>query len=506
MESGPPPSTVPPSGPPPGSARSLPAGPLLAGVAAVVVVVLAVSAIWVLPALTGRAAAPPPSGGVSPSGVAIAPSALPSSAPSLAGSPTATRTTPTSTTLPGGPFGVTGSMAILGNDGSLSLVDAAGRSVLLSPAENAFGGFPAWSPDGTRIAAIRTEPAGNSILVYDAGQAASGQPGGPVVIFRSSVIDPFYLSWTPDGRGVSFLAEEPSGLSLRVAPADGTAPLDGSGPGATLKTGNPLYFDWIDRDRLLAHVGTGPFAFLGEVGVGVASPAPTLDKPGDFRPAVISNDRKYVSYVRAGTGASSDVVVAAQDGSSEHTMPVLGMAAVTFDPTSDTIASIGPTETPETAYSIPLGPLRLIDAASGKVRTLMGGMVVSFWWSPDGKTIAALRVQPVGGATASPPPTSPSSSPIPSPTAEPTEVRLLFVDVATGDIGAQHVVMPGQLFIDQFLTYFDQYALSHRIWAPDSSSLLLPFVDLDGTTRIAVMYRNGDPRRAIDGSIGFWSR
>ena len=100
---------------------------------------------------------------------------------------------------------------------------------------------------------------------------------------------------------------------------------------------------------------------------------------------------------------------------------------------------------------------------------------------------------------------SPSASPNPSPTEEPTEVRLLFVDVASGDIVSQQVVEPGQLFIDQLLTYFDQYALSHRIWAPDSSSILIPVVDRNGTTRVAVMFRNGDPPRAIDGLIGFWS-
>jgi TolB protein len=94
---------------------------------------------------------------------------------------------------------------------------------------------------------------------------------------------------------------------------------------------------------------------------------------------------------------------------------------------------------------------------------------------------------------------------MPSPTEPPTEVRLLFVDVASGEVGAQEVVRPGQLFIDQFLTYFDQYALSHTIWAPDSSSILIPSVDDDGTTRISVMFRNGDPRRSIEGLIGFWS-
>jgi hypothetical protein len=80
-----------------------------------------------------------------------------------------------------------------------------------------------------------------------------------------------------------------------------------------------------------------------------------------------------------------------------------------------------------------------------------------------------------------------------------------MVDVASGDIRARPVVQVGQLFIDQLLTYFDQYALSHRLWAPDSSSILLPVVESDGVTRIALISRNGDPPRTIDGAVGFWS-
>ena len=35
-------------------------------------------------------------------------------------------------------------------------------------------------------------------------------------------------------------------------------------------------------------------------------------------------------------------------------------------------------------------------------------------------------------------------------------------------------VVPGATFVNDVLAYFDQYALSHRLWAPDSSSFLLP--------------------------------
>ena len=85
------------------------------------------------------------------------------------------------------------------------------------------------------------------------GRAARGKRGH----LREPTAQPFYLSWRPDSKMVSFLAQETDGLSLRIAPVDASAPLDGSGPDAIIRTGNPFYFDWIGSDRLLAHIGSG---------------------------------------------------------------------------------------------------------------------------------------------------------------------------------------------------------------------------------------------------------
>jgi len=431
-------------------------------VVALVAVALVIGSIWGIPALTGGGPSLAPSSGALPSVAALATLSL-----GIRPSPGSTANPPASLS-PARRLAGTGSVAIVGADGSLSLVDATGRPSALSPATDASLGFPAWSPDGSRIA-----------------------------------VDPFYLSWTPDDR-VSFLADDPEGQSLRVAPADGSAPLDGTGPGATIRSGHPFYFDWIERDRVLVHVGTGTDAFLGEIGLDGTPVSPALKAPGDFRSAVVSHDRSFVGYVRASTDPSADIVVAARDSSSEHTMPVFGTAAVAFDPVGDTIASIGPTRPADARFTIPIGPLRLLDPASGKARTLVDGSVVSFWWSPDGMTIAALRVQPVA-TTASLTSSTAASSAVPSPTPGATEIRLMFVDVVSGEIRSQSVVQPGQLFIDQFMTYFDQYALSHRLWAPDGSSFLLPVVDRGGATRVEVAFPNGDPPVMIDGVIGFWS-
>ena len=169
-------------------------------------------------------------------------------------------------------------------------------------------------------------------------------------------------------------------------------------------------------------------------------------------------------------------------------MAVFAMAAVAFDPSGDTVAAIGADGPTDANLALPLGPLRLLDPATGDTRTLIEGAVVSFWWSPDGQTIAALRAQPVEGGAAGE-----------------NEARLLFVDVASGEITSQAVVVPGQLYVDQLLTYFDQYALSHHVWAPDGSSFLMPIRDPDGSTRVAVYFVDGRDPVALDGVIGFWS-
>jgi len=428
-------------------------------------------------------------------GPAPSDSPQPTATPSATAPPVATAQ-PTPSAATNRSIASSGSIAVLSQDGSLSIVDADGRSVEVSRAADGNFGFPTWSPDGSRIAAPRSSGAGTSLVVFDAKDIGAGMPAEPVVIFSKTAVEPFYLFWAPDGRAVSFLASEAGGLSLRIAPADGSGPLDGSGPGSLVRSGNPFYYDWIGRDRLVAHIGVGPEAVLGEIGLDGKAAGPALSTPGDFRSAVVSHDRTSIAFVRRGSDAD-EIVVAARDGSREHAAPVFGTAAVIFDPRGETIASIGPDE-PGQDVGFPAGPVRLIDAKSGAVRTLLDGRVVSFWWSPDGRTIAALRVQPVTG------PELPLS-PVPSSAPPETEVRLMFVDVATGEIRSEPVVQVAPTFVNGILAYFDQYALSHRVWAPDSSSILMPEVGDDGTTHLVARFPDGAPPIELAGEIGFWS-
>jgi TolB protein len=61
------------------------------------------------------------------------------------------------------------------------------------------------------------------------------------------------------------------------------------------------------------------------------------------------------------------------------------------------------------------------------------------------------------------------------------------------------------LFVSQFLPFFDQYALSHRLWSPDSSALVLP-ARVEGASQIMLFPADGgEPRPVAPGSMAFWS-
>ncbi len=383
-------------------------------------------------------------------------------------------------------------MWIVGTDGS---------ATMLSLSQDGTFGFPTWSPDGSRIAAVQGTPGSSAVVVLDVPTSGPVAAAKPRVIFRSASSDPFYLSWTPDGTKVSFLANDADGLALRIAPADGSAPLDGSGLGAVIRTGNPLYFDWLDPTHLFAHIGTGNSAFLGEIGTDGATRGSAIATPGDFRNPDVSADGRFVAYVRRGASGVDAIVVSPRDGSVGPTMPVDGIAAVDFSPTDDVVATIGAVTPSTTPAALPIGPLRLMDARTGAMRTLLDGSVVSFFWSPDGSTIAAVHVVAAGGGS-----TVSFITPVASTaTSGGGEIRVAFIDVASGTIRSDQKIVPAQTFVGALLPYFDQYALSHRLWAPDSSSLLVPEDDDAGTTHLDVLFPSGGPRVALDGGIGFWS-
>jgi TolB protein len=85
-------------------------------------------------------------------------------------------------------------------------------------------------------------------------------------------------------------------------------------------------------------------------------------------------------------------------------------------------------------------------------------------------------------------------------------LHLSFIDPDSGALISERDVRVSDLFAFQILPYFDQYALSHRFWAPDSRAIVLPLAESDGLDLVTVIPADGgDPYTVATGWVGFWS-
>ncbi len=392
-------------------------------------------------------------------------------------------------------------IAIIDGSGGLSTTDALGGSLVRYGDAGTDFSFPAWSPDGTRIAVLGQHGGETAIYVFTTPDAGA-TPADPAIVYRSGDSPPFYLYWSPDGQALTFLTTEADGLALRLAPADASA------PAAVIREGAPMYWSWADPTRLLIHSGgEGLAGFFGEVRPDGVATEPAAILAGAFRAPAVSSDGRYRAFVAPGDGTPQQVVLETRDRAHSHAVGVFGMAAVEFGTGSNELAFVAPAE-PGRDTALPVGPLRLMDAASGRVRTLLGGTVIAFFWAPDGRTIVAIEVPMPGDdkVASAGRAVLVSSSAVRPAAAEALKLRLSFVNVESGAIRSHWSFVASDVFFNQLLPYFDQYALSHRLWSPDGTTIAIPVVADDGTDQVMVVQADGaGARKVADGVAGFWS-
>jgi TolB protein len=382
------------------------------------------------------------------------------------------------------------------------VADAAGKASAPLGAPGVAYSFPAWSPAGDRIAVIGDDDGTGVVHVFTVGQGGAG-PATPAAIYESADRPPFYLYWSPDGTRVSFLTTEPNGsIDLQVAPADA------SGPAAVVRNGSPMYWAWNSSGGLFVHSGADSAdAFVGQIGLDGGAADPTAGASGGFRAPAVSPDGSFIGYVGRGS-PDPEVILEGRDGAGRHAVTVHGEAALDFSPTAADLAFIAPSESGRD-LAVPVGPLRVLSAARDDVRVLLPGPVVAFFWAPDGRTIAALQLgQPtddnvasVHGAGTAVLARARTAAATPG-----VALRLVFVDAASGTTRGARAVQVGEVFASQVLPYFDQYALSHRFWSADSRSIALPVTADDGTAAIVVIPTDGSgTTRVADGVAAAWS-
>lgn len=403
--------------------------------------------------------------------------------------------------------------------GELCTCSPAGESLHVISAPGRWYQFPAWAPDGSRLAAIGGVRGGAGVYVF------KDSPSSDVAsVHIDRALPPIYLSWSRNSQWLTFLAVDQTQDSMALYL---TSPFRESSPRRVTR-GRPCFWDWSpDSRNILMHSG-----FAGDEGrllyLGVNEDGSTrvvqnnVARPGLFQSPGISPSGKYWAFGDLGDEGELRVVI---DGGSKFPPMVAlhkGVAAMSWSPSGDQLAFISPAEPAQHCY----GELRMVDARSGNARILTEQTVIAFFWSPDGRKIAYLTVasgpasfvellnlgdiMDPGGVFQK----GDLEELLRRPPSISDRKRLqLALWVVTVDDSERHLLglfEPTELFVTQFLPFFDQYALSHRLWSPASDAIVLPTMqpgtDGNRTPFITVFELNQfRPKTIAAGVSAFWS-
>jgi Tol biopolymer transport system component len=367
----------------------------------------------------------------------------------------------------------------------VALADAAPGA---SPAGGTDYGWPAFSPDGKRIAyfAETHKQAEDSfaVWVYDLARSQA------MLIFESRSERIVYLVWTPDGQHLSFLLAEPHGLSLVLAEVKESTPV------RIITTGMPVYFDWGARaDEVALHTLALDSDRTEQVSLMALTPTSQnvvkvlSNGRTPFKTPAWSADGKHLAYVE-NYNAESNIVVADADASHPRSVVSLPVGETSF---------IWAPDSAHLAYSTAIDPqdptyhgIKLVDIATANSKWLTRDDVAAFFFAPDSHHVAFIGVP-----------------------AEKPYYSWSVVDVKSG----------AQKALGNFLAtpeestayrYFDQLAVSHTIWSPDSSSFIYAGVHLEGSPDKALGYApppsawvvpidGGAPRALSNAVLAFFS-
>ena len=399
-----------------------------------------------------------------------------------------------------------GRIGFIGLDGNVYSVDqTGGGSTPLTDDAGADRGTrtavaysqPTWAPDGRRLAFARTTITGPRSLRSSIWVAAGGA-GAAREVYRSELLRPIYLYWSPDGAKLTMLAQPLGSMELEL----GVIEVE-QNRYRVLDTGQPYYWSWLpDNSALVTHVG-GDVRFNAAARLSLVPLDPQRSKsdfnipPAGFQAPAVSPDGRYIAYV-AVTADGAGLVLRELNGPDEKLLTdIPGVAYFAYAPRGDRIAVMKSARPGPSAD----GELLIYDTRTGRETTLPHADVIAFFWAPNGRRIAYLvpaRAEDEEGLAIDPLFARQQGQFY-------AELRVANVPRGTSWRVVRFPLSPR--FVREQLPFFDQYLRSTTVWSPDSRSLAYGALTADGRPGIFVSAANGTlrPRLVAEGEFARWS-
>jgi Tol biopolymer transport system component len=312
-----------------------------------------------------------------------------------------------------------------------------------------------------------------------------------------------FLDWSPDSSQLAFLTQVQSGQTDLDVLAKGT-----SKP-RTVSTGVSASWSWRpDGKALLAKVDismTDNTANLAvwDVQSGKLGTPIQQNVVLPFVTPSYSPDGNAMLLTVQSNGHTYLALADRQGAILRKLSPVAGHVSYVWSPSGAQVAYIDMTVSSDSANLLqgPTGgALHVLDVNSGADKILTQIPVTSFFWSPDGKRIAAFSpVQPSQMA--------PNFPGIDLTSNQPSSMYMLqTIDVNTRAARQLFYLEPTDEFA-RLLDQFDRFSQAGTIWSPDSGHLVLSIIDSNQQNSIIETEATGsiEPRVLSKGTLAVWS-